>query len=76
MENQSDDILDDLQSVVEQIIQKEHQARKQLFARAPIALEDRLYRSLGTLMYARIITSEEAATCLSNVRLGSRFGND
>ena len=63
------DILDDLQSVVEQIIQKEHQARKQLFARAPIALEDRLYRSLGILMYARILSSEEASSCLSNVRL-------
>ncbi|MFF5996350.1 protein arginine kinase [Lysinibacillus sp. KU-BSD001] len=63
------DILDDLQNVVEQIIQKEHEARKQLFARAPIALEDRLYRSLGTLMYARILSSEEAASCLSNVRL-------
>ena len=63
------DILDDLQSVVEQIIQKEQQARKQLFVRAPIALEDRLYRSLGILRYARILSSEEAASCLSNVRL-------
>ena len=63
------EILDDLQSVVEKVIQKEQQARKQLFARAPIALEDRLYRSLGTLMYARILSSEEAAACLSNVRL-------
>ena len=63
------EILDELQSVVEQVIEKERQARKQLFARAPIALEDRLYRSLGTLKYARILTSEEAASCLSNVRL-------
>lgn len=63
------DILDDLQSVVEQLIQKEHQARKQLFARAPIVLEDRFYRSLGILMYARILSSEEASSCLSNVRL-------
>ena len=37
---------------------------------ADIALEDRIYRALGTLTYARILTSEEAATCLSNVRLG------
>ncbi|WP_332649121.1 protein arginine kinase [Lysinibacillus sp. 54212] len=63
------EILDELQTVVEQIIQKERKARQQLFARAPVTLEDRLYRSLGTLLYARVLSSEEAATCLSNVRL-------
>lgn len=68
------DILDDLQNVVQQVIQKERHARKQLFARAPIALEDRLFRSLGTLMYAKVLTSEEAASCLSNVRLAVDLG--
>lgn len=68
------DILDDLQNVVEQVIGKERHARQQLLARAPIALEDRLFRSLGTLMYARVLTSEEAATCLSNVRLAVDLG--
>lgn len=63
------EILEDLQSVVEQIIQKERLARQQIFKRAPLALEDRLYRSLGTLKYARVLTSEEAANCLSDVRL-------
>lgn len=63
-------ILADLESIVQQIIDKERLARKQLFARAPVALQDRLFRSLGTLMYAKVLTSEEAAACLSNVRLG------
>lgn len=65
-----DDILADIQSVAEKIIQKERQARGKLMDRAAVALEDRIYRALGTLTYARILTSEEAATCLSNVRLG------
>lgn len=69
-----EDILTDLQSVVEKFIQKERQARQSLLARAPIALEDRVYRSLGTLMYARILSSEESATCLSNIRLGVALG--
>jgi len=38
--------------------------------KAELALEDRVYRALGTLTHARVLTSEEAATCLSNVRLG------
>nr|WP_106781882.1 protein arginine kinase [Lysinibacillus timonensis] len=65
-----EEILEDLQNVVVQIIQNERNARQSLLKQAPIALEDRIYRSLGTLKYARILTSEEAATCLSNVRLG------
>lgn len=68
------DILDDLESIVQQVIDKERMARQQLFARAPIALEDRLFRSFGTLMYAKVLTSEEAASCLSNVRLGVDLG--
>ena len=65
-----DDILADIQSVAEKIIQKERQARSKLMEKAGLALEDRIFRALGTLTYARILTSEEAATCLSNVRLG------
>ncbi|MGD2199116.1 protein arginine kinase [Lysinibacillus fusiformis] len=65
-----EDILADIHSVAEKIIQKERHARGRLMEKAELALEDRVYRALGTLTYARILTSEEAATCLSNVRLG------
>ena len=67
-------ILQELQEVVEQVIQKEQLARKNLLMRAPSILEDRLSRSLGTLKYAKILPSEEAASCLSNVRLGVSLG--
>ena len=69
-----DTILQELQDVVEQVIQKEQLARKNLLARAPTTLEDRLSRSLGTLKYAKVLPSEEAASCLSNVRLGVSLG--
>ncbi|CAM5196573.1 Protein-arginine kinase OS=Ureibacillus acetophenoni OX=614649 GN=mcsB PE=3 SV=1 [Ureibacillus acetophenoni] len=68
------EILEDLQNVVTQILQNERNARHSLMKQAPIALEDRIQRALGTLRYARIMTSEEAATCLSNVRLGVDLG--
>ena len=69
-----EDILADLRSIAEQIIQKEREARDALLKHSANTLEDRLYRSLGTLSYARIMTTEEAAKCLSDVRLGIDMG--
>ena len=69
-----EEILQELQDVVEQVIEKEKLARKQLLTHSPIILEDRLSRSLGTLKFAKVLTSEEAAVCLSNVRLGIQLG--
>jgi protein arginine kinase len=69
-----EEILEDLQNVVVQIIKNERGAREALFKNSRIVLEDRFNRSLGILKYARIMTSEEAAACLSNVRLGVDLG--
>src|SRR5699024_10303627 len=67
-------IIDDLQSVVKQLIEHERRARKRLMEYSGTKLEDRIYRSLGVLEYSRIIESKEAARCLSNVRLGIDLG--
>lgn len=64
------DIVEDLQSVVEQLIDHERKARKQIMEQSSKRLEDRIYRSYGVLEYSRIIESKEAAKCLSDVRLG------
>ncbi|RHW36212.1 protein arginine kinase [Lysinibacillus yapensis] len=69
-----EEILQDLQEVTIQIIKNERGAREALLKNSRIVLEDRFNRSLGTLKYARILTTEEAAACLSNVRLGVDMG--
>ena len=69
-----EDILTDLQSITEQIIQKEREARTALLNTRASVLEDRLYRSLGVITYARLLTTEEAGRCLSDVRLGIDLG--
>ncbi|SOC08984.1 protein arginine kinase [Ureibacillus xyleni] len=69
-----EEIIEDLQNVVVQIIQNERGARQSLQKNSRIVLEDRFNRSLGTLRYARVMTSEEAAASLSNVRLGVDLG--
>lgn len=69
-----EDIIGDLQSVVEQLIEHERKARENLMEHSETKLVDRIYRSLGVLEYSRIIESKEASSCLSDVRLGIDLG--
>ncbi len=68
------DILSNLYSVAKQIIEQERAARRYLQENSKIELEDRIYRSYGILLHARIVESKEAAQRLSDVRLGSDLG--
>ncbi|GGD03715.1 protein-arginine kinase [Thalassobacillus devorans] len=69
-----EDIVEDLQSVVRQLVDQERKARETLMQRSGIQLEDRVFRSYGVLKNSRIIESKEAAKCLSDVRLGIDLG--
>jgi protein arginine kinase len=69
-----EEIVDDLISVVFQIIDQERSAREALVKTNHIQLEDRIFRSYGVLANSRIIESKEAAQCLSDVRLGIDLG--
>lgn len=69
-----EDIVEDLLSVVSQLISQERTAREALAKTSNIQLEDRVYRSYGTLTNSRIIETQEAASCLSDVRLGIDMG--
>lgn len=68
------DIVEDLISVVQQIIAQERSAREALIKTSNIQLEDRVFRSYGVLTNSRIIESKEASQCLSDVRLGIDTG--
>ncbi|MEC5425612.1 protein arginine kinase [Virgibacillus sp. C22-A2] len=69
-----EDIVEDLQSVVKQLIDHERRARSRIMEQSGTTVEDRIYRAYGVLEYSRIIESKEAARCLSNVRLGIDLG--
>ncbi|PLT31298.1 protein arginine kinase [Peribacillus deserti] len=69
-----EDIVEDLLSVVEQIIDRERSAREALVETSDIQLEDRVFRSYGILANARVIETKEAAKCLSDLRLGIDLG--
>lgn len=68
------EILEKLKNVVNQIIDMEEKARKALIEQNRDALEDKLFRSLGTLKFARSMSSSEAKSLLSEVWLGQGLG--
>lgn len=68
------DIIEELKSVVTQLIDREKEARNALAQTSNIQLEDRVFRSYGILCNSRIMETKEAAKCLSDVRLGIDMG--
>ncbi len=68
------DIVEDLKSVVHQLIEHERSARDRIIGQTGVQLEDKIFRSYGVLSYSRIIESKEAAKCLSDLRLGIDLG--
>ncbi len=68
------DAIEKLSSAVEQIISKERELREKMIKNTPGDTADKLWRSYGTLKYARKLDSAEAARLISNVRLGAVCG--
>ena len=66
-----EELLDHLARVVRRVIQREEEARRVLLRDAGTVLEDKLWRSYGTLRYARSLTFDEAMNYLSGVRLAA-----
>ena len=66
-----EELIDHLQTVVEQVIQYERQARSILVRDAPTVIEDKVWRAYGLLRYAHSIAFEEMMNLLSGIRLGS-----
>lgn len=67
-------IIENLKSVVKEIVDKEKYARELLASDAQSALADRVWRSFAILRYAREISGREALTKLSETRLGIDLG--
>ncbi|QDV92035.1 Protein arginine kinase [Phycisphaerae bacterium RAS2] len=71
---EEDTINDFRLSVIPKIIEYEQKARRTLVSERTISLDDRVWRSLGTLRHARTISSEEVMLHLSHLRLGVHLG--
>lgn len=69
-----EDIIQNINGLIRQVIEQEEQARQALLLQNRPMLEDKIYRSLGVLQNAHIISSQETIELLSMVRLGVDVG--
>ncbi|TRZ95469.1 protein arginine kinase [bacterium] len=66
-----EEIIENINSLIRQIIEQENQSREAMLSKNRAMLEDRINRSLAILKSARIISSQETIELLSMVRLGA-----
>lgn len=64
------EIIENLEGVIRQVITHERNAREYLMTKRKVKMSDQIWRAVGTLKSARIISSSEAIQLLSLVQLG------
>ncbi len=64
------EIVSDLERVVKKVIAYERQSRRQFLEKGRLQIEDRVFRDLGLLRGARLLTSAETVGGLSGLRIG------
>ncbi len=69
-----EEIVEDIRGIIPEIIENERRARRFILDRSRQQLEDRVWRALGMLQNARIISSSETIALLSHLRLGVHLG--
>lgn len=68
------EVVESVTNICRQVIEYERKAREYLMRNLRVEVEDKVYRSMGLLKGARILTSEEATNLLALVRLGVVLG--
>ena len=68
------EIIEKVKNIVNQIAEHEQQARKRIIDNNKDYIEDKIWRSYGTLKYARSISSKEAIELISDVLMGKNMG--
>ncbi|NLK20626.1 MAG: protein arginine kinase [Epulopiscium sp.] len=69
-----DEIIENLNNITLQIVERERQIREGILIEKRAEFQDRIYRSYGTLYYAKMLSTKEAATLLSDIKMGYEMG--
>lgn len=68
------DLIKNVENIVKKICDSEQEARERVYAAQRIVLEDSVSRSLGILLYAKKISSDEFMEHMARVKLGTALG--
>jgi len=66
-------IIKNSKAIAERVMEQERVARKYL-AKREMELKDKIYRAYGTFVYAKVMTTQEASSLLSDIKLGVDLG--
>jgi protein arginine kinase len=69
-----DSIVKRMEEVALRLLSLETDARERLYADQKLRVEDKVFRTIGILQHARMISSVEFLNLLSNLRLGINLG--
>ncbi|MEW5692121.1 MAG: protein arginine kinase [Candidatus Hydrogenedentota bacterium] len=69
-----EEIIESVEKVTKNLINKEREVRQSLLKESKLKIEDSIFRALGILSNARLISSKEAMQHLSMLRLGVEMG--
>lgn len=65
-----EEIISSLDNIVQQVIKQEKMLRENSKNKNPLGMEDMVFKSYGILKHARCLTSQDAMTYLSRIRIG------
>lgn len=68
------EIVNNIENISKKVIEQERLARKYLTKNNTIELEDKIYRTYGTLANAKKMSSDECISLLSIIKLGTDLG--
>lgn len=69
-----DMIIAKMESVVKELCMLEEQARRAIWDRKGVDIEDQIMRAYGALLFARVLGSDEFMINIANVKLGVGYG--
>ncbi|MDE5654316.1 MAG: ATP--guanido phosphotransferase [Clostridia bacterium] len=67
-------IIEKMESIVNELCRLEEQARRAIWDRKGVDLEDQIMRAYGTLLFARVLGSDEFMINIASVKLGVGYG--
>ena len=68
------EIIETISDISRQVILYERKAREYLMKKLRVEVEDKVFRSLGLLRSARVLSSDEAINLIASLRLGVALG--